>query len=129
MTVPMSESLPINCAARNATWVYARPVPPRFPGAPTITEITRSHLMPDSSALPEGADLAVELYGGAVLLRLDGLLRRIYTGRFEWVGFASEAEARAAFVGLWRRIERLETPAEVSEAAAAWRDESIRREG
>jgi len=38
------------------------------------------------------------------------------------------AETRAAFVGLWRRIGRLEIPAEVSEAAA-WRDESIRRAG
>lgn len=119
----MRKSLPINCAARNSVWVYDQAVQPRFPGAPTITEKTRSHEMPDIDGLPEGSDVAVELYGGAIALQLDGLTHRIATGRFRWVHFASEEAARTAFVSLWGRIKLLESVAEVSEAVEAWRNE------
>jgi hypothetical protein len=43
--------------------------------------------MPDFDTLPEGADVAVELYGKAILLQLDGLSKRVYTERFEFVSF------------------------------------------
>jgi hypothetical protein len=91
----MKKSLPITCAARNAIWIYPRAVPPRFAGAPTIIETTRSHEMPDLDALPEGADVAVELYGRALLLRLDGLSNRVFTGRFEFVSFSGAKIWRA----------------------------------
>jgi len=41
--------------------------------------------MPDFGALPEGADIAVELYGGAVTLRLDGAQLRVYIRKFKYV--------------------------------------------
>lgn len=119
-SMPRGKRLPLNCAARTAVWVYPRTVPPRFPGAPAITETTRSHQMPDIPKLPEGADVAVELYGGACVLRLDGGQRRVYVRRFRYAPFASEAEARKAFLELWREVERLASHADVEAAAELW---------
>ena len=116
----MSKTLPINSAARNAVWVYDSLAEPRFNGAPTIVEPKRSYEMPDFGALPEGADIAVELYGGAVTLRLDGAQRRIYVRRFEFVSFASDEEARHRFLTLWREVESLDSAAEVERAADEW---------
>lgn len=114
------ETLPINCAVRNAVWVYPRVAPPRFRGAPAIVETTRSHEMPDIECLPEGADVTVELYGGVCSLWLDGGQRRVYVGRFRYTPFPSEEEARRAFVELWREVEPLGSPAEVERAAEGW---------
>jgi hypothetical protein len=116
----MSGPLPINCAARNAVWVYDDVAEPRFAGAPEIVERKRSYEMPDFNSLPEGADIAVELYGGAVTLRLDGAQRRVYIRRFEFVSFASEEEARHRFLTLWREVETLDSAAEVERAADEW---------
>lgn len=121
----MKKSLPITCASRNAIWIYPRAVPPRFKDAPTIMETTRTHEMPDFETLPDGADVAVELYGKAILLRLDGLSNRIYTERFEFISFHSAKEARLAFVSLWRIIEHLNSPGEISDAARAWREQCL----
>ena len=111
---------PINSAARNALWVYPAARPPRFAGAPTVVETTRSYEMPDVLALPGGADVRVEFYGGAYSFWLDGERRRVYVGRFEHVSFTSDEEARYAFLTLWREVEMLESPAEVERAAALW---------
>ena len=116
----MSKTLPINSAARNAMWVYDALVEPRFDGAPAIVESKRSYEMPDFSSLPEGADIAVELYGGVVTLRLDGAQRRVYIRRFEFVPFASDEEARHRFLTLWREVEALDSAAEVERAADEW---------
>ena len=112
-------SLPINSAARNCVWTYPHTVPPRFAGAPALVEATRSREMPDVLALPEGADVSVEFYGGAYSFWLDGEKRRVYVRRFEYVSFASE-EARHAFLTLWREVEGLESAAEVERAAEQW---------
>lgn len=93
---------------------------PRFVGAPAIVEPRRSYEMPDFRSLPEGADIAVELYGGTVTLRLDGAQRRIYVRRFEFVSFASDEEARHRFLTLWREVEVLDSVAEVERAAEEW---------
>jgi len=116
----MSETLPINSAVRNAVWVYDAIVEPRFSGAPAIVEPKRSYEMPDFNSLPEGADIAVELYGGAVTLRLDGVQRRVYIRRFEFVSFATDEEARHRFLTLWREVESLDSAAEVERAAEEW---------
>lgn len=116
----MSEGLPINAAARNCVWAYPHTVPPRFVGAPAVIETTRSHEMPDVLALPEGADVSVEFYGGAYSFWLDGEKRRVYVRRFDYVSFASEEEARHAFLTLWREVEGLESAAEVERAAGEW---------
>jgi hypothetical protein len=116
----MSKTLPINSAARNAVWVYDSLAEPRFAGAHAIVEPRRSYEMPDFGSLPEGADIAVELYGGAVTLRLDGAQRRSYTRRFEFVSFASDEEARHTFLTLWREVEALDTIAEVERVAEEW---------
>ena len=116
----MSKTLPINSAARNALWVYDALVAPRFDGAPAIVEPKRSYEMPDFSSLPEGADIAVELYGGAITLRLDGAQRRVYIRRFEFVSFTSDEEARHKFLTLWREVEALDSAAEVERAADEW---------
>jgi hypothetical protein len=116
----MSKTLPINSAARNAVWVYDSLAEPRFVGAPAIVEPRRSYEMPDFRSLPEGADIAVELYGGTVTLRLDGAQRRIYVRRFEFVSFASDEEARHRFLTLWREVEVLDSVAEVERAAEEW---------
>jgi hypothetical protein len=116
----MSETLPINSAARNAVWVYDAVVEPRFNGAPALVEPKRSYEMPEFNSLPEGADIAVELYGGAVTLRLNGAQRRIYIRRFEFVSFSSDEEARHRFLTLWREVEALDSAAEVERAAEEW---------
>lgn len=95
-------------------------MPPRFAGAPAVVETTRSHEMPDVLALPEGADVAVEFYGGAYFFWLEGERRRVYVRRFEYASFTSEEEARYAFLTLWREVERLESPAAVERAAGQW---------
>jgi hypothetical protein len=120
MTVGKSKTLPINSAARNAVWVFDAVTEPRFIGAPDIVEKRRSHEMPDVVSLPAGADLAVELYGGAVTLRLDGGRRRVCVRRFEFVPFASDEEARHGFLTLWREVEALESASEVERAAEDW---------
>jgi hypothetical protein len=93
LLMPRGRKLPINCAARNAVWVYPRVAEPRFPGAPEVVETARSHQMPDFSALPEGSDVTVELYGGACSLWLDGENHRVYACRFPYASFNSQ-EAR-----------------------------------
>jgi hypothetical protein len=114
------EPLPINSVARNAVWAYDAFSPPRFGGAPTIVERIRSHQMPDFNKLPEAADVAVELYGGAVTLRLDGMTRRIYTRRFDYATYRTDEEARHAFLTLWREVERLDSSDAVARAAVEW---------
>ena len=118
--MPKAKELPINCAARNAVWVYPRVAPPRFPGAPAIVETTRSYQMPDITALPDGSDVAVELYGGACTLRLDGENHRVYVRRFHYAGFDSQGEARRAFSDLWREVERRGSAEDVERAADKW---------
>ena len=120
MTTYMSETLPINSATRNALWVYDAVVEPRFSGAPALVESKRSYEMPDFNSLPEGADIAVELYGGAVTLRLDGAQRRVYIRRYEYVSFSSDEEARHRFLTLWREVEALDSIAEVERATDEW---------
>jgi hypothetical protein len=114
------EQLPINSAARNAVWVYDTLMPPRFANAPTLVERTRQHERLDFNQLPAGADVAVELYGGAVALRLDGQRRRVYIAKFEYASYRTEEEARYAFLTLWREVEALDAPVAVTEAAAEW---------
>ena len=65
MTAVMNDQLPINSAARNALWIYDALAEPRFAGAPAIVEPKRSYEMPNFNSLPEGANIAVELYGGS----------------------------------------------------------------
>jgi hypothetical protein len=112
--------LPINCAARNAVWSYPVAVQPRFAGAPTIFEPTRTYERPDVFSLPEGADVTVEFYGGACSLWLDGERRRVHVRRFDHITYQTEEEARHAFMRLWREVELLESPAEIERAAERW---------
>lgn len=126
-TVVMSERLPINSAARNALWIYDAIVEPRFIGAPAVVEPKRSYEMPEFNSLPEGADIAVELYGGAITLRLDGAQRRIYIRRFEYVSFSSDEEARHRFLTLWREVEALDSVADVERAADEWLEKRKRK--
>jgi hypothetical protein len=118
------KSPPINSVARNAVWSYPQATLPRFPGAPAIIETTRSYEPPDMTALPDGADIGVELYGGAVKFHLDGERRRIYVARFEYVSFISQREARAALASLWRQLKRLDTIADVEETIRRWYESS-----
>ncbi len=127
MTTVMSERLPINSAARNALWIYDAIVEPRFIGAPAVVEPKRSYEMPEFNSLPEGADIAVELYGGTVTLRLDGAQRRVYIRRFEFVSFSSDEEARHRFLTLWREVEALDSAAEVERAADEWLEKRKRK--
>ena len=127
MTAVMNDQLPINSAARNALWIYDALVEPRFAGAPAIVEPKRSYEMPNFNALPEGAGIAVELYGGAVTLRLDGAQRRVYIRKFEYVSFTSDEEARHRFLTLWREVEALDTIAEVERVAEEWLERRRRR--
>src|SRR5438477_12389391 len=113
MTVSKSKALPINSVARNALWVYDAMVEPRFAGAPAVVESKRSYEMPDFNSLPEGADIAVELYGGAVTLRLDGAQRRVYIRRYEYVSFSSDEEARHRLLRLWREVEAVDSIGDV----------------
>jgi hypothetical protein len=114
------DSFPINSALRNAVWVYDALVPSRFANAPAIVERRRAHELPDFGQLPEGADVAVELYGGAVTLRLDGVRRRVYTAKFDYISYPQDEEARSAFLTLWREIAGLESVAEVEATATEW---------
>jgi hypothetical protein len=116
----MNSSLPINSAVRNAVWIHDTLVKPRFAGAPTLVEKRRTHLMPDFNCLPESADIEVELYGGAVTLRLNGELHRVSIQRFEYVSFPSDEEARYGFLTLWREVETLGSAAEVERVAEVW---------
>lgn len=116
----MSYYFPINAARRNAVWTYPRAVSPRFPGAPEIAEITKSHEPPDVISLPSGADVSVEFYGGVYSFWLVGDRCRVYVGRFEYASFKSEEEARYAFAQLWREVEGLESPREVEKTAGRW---------
>lgn len=120
MAAESKNELPINCAARNCVWVYPRAVEPRFPGAPVIFETARTYEQPDVFSLPEGSDVTVEFYGGAVSLWLDGERQRVYVRRFDFVSLVSEEEARHAFMQLWREVEVLESPAEIELAAERW---------
>lgn len=97
-------------------------MPPRFKGAPSIVETTRSHEMPDFDHLPEGSDVTVEIYGGAVTLWLRGDRRRVYVERFTYRTFTNEDDARAAFLSLWREVEALDSPAAVERAALQWHE-------
>ncbi len=115
-----TKEMPINCAARNSVWVYPRAAPPRFAGAPVIFEIARSHERPDIFSLPEGSDVTVELYGGAVVLRLEGELCRVHIRRFDHITFPTEEEARHALMRLWREVELLESVAQIELAAERW---------
>jgi hypothetical protein len=56
------------------------------------------------------------LYGGACSLWLDEDNRRVYVHRFRYAPSPSEGESRRAFLGLWRAVERLGSPAEVESA-------------
>lgn len=76
--------------------------------------------MPDFASLPEGSDVAVEIYGGAVTLRLRGDLPRVYVERFTYVSFDAEEHARAAFLLLWREVESMESASDVERAAKQW---------
>lgn len=127
MTTVMSERLPINSAARNALWIYTAVVEPRFIGAPAVVEPKRSYEMPEFNSLPEGADIAVELYNGAITLRLDGAQRRVYIRRFEFVSFSSDEEARHRFLTLWREVEALDSIAEIERAADEWLEKRKRK--
>lgn len=93
---------------------------PRFAGAAAVVETTRSFEMPDVVSLPGGGDVRVEFYGGAYSCWLDGERHRVYVGRFDYVSFTSDEEARHALLTLWREVELLESPAEVERAAAHW---------
>lgn len=115
------QPLPINAAGRLALWVYPRVAVSRFPNAPPAVETTRSYERPEFDSLPEGAEVEVELWGGAVKLRVDGVRRRVYTERFEYLSFATEREARSAFLELWERIKRSESVEDVMKAITAWR--------
>lgn len=119
----MKNQLPINAAGRLALWTYSRVAVSRFPNAPVVVETTRSYERPDFDSLPEGSEVELELWGGAVRLGLDGERRRVYTEKFEHVSFATEREARAAFLELWVRVERLESVAEVIGTISAWRQD------
>lgn len=94
--------------------------PPRFASAPVVIETMRSYEMPDVIVLPGGADVSVEFYGGTYSFWLDGERRRVYVGRFDYVSYNSDEEARYALLTLWREVELLESPAEVERAAALW---------
>lgn len=120
MSIMKTKDKPINSAVRNSVWVYPRAALPRFVGAPVIFEITRSRDCPDIFSLPKGADVTVELYGGAVVLRLEGELRRVHIRRFDHITFPTEEEARYAFMRLWREIEMLESAAQIELAAERW---------
>jgi hypothetical protein len=85
-----------------------------------MVETARSYEIPDFDSLPEGSEVVVELYGGAVSYRLDGKKRRVYVTRFDWIPFSSESSARQAFLDLWETLRGLDSVAAVEKAAHAW---------
>lgn len=119
---------PINSAARNAVWSYSRHVPPRFPGAPTITETRRTYDPPDFDQLPADSDVEVQIYGGAITFKLDGWLHRVSVERFRWTRCTDDVSARRTLLELWREVEDLRSPAEVVERAARWYEQRQREE-
>jgi hypothetical protein len=123
----LMNDLPINAAARNAVWSYDHLVPSRFPGGAAIVEKTHSPLMPQLLSLPEAAEVEVVLYSGAITLRLSAHPPRIYIERFEYLTYKDEAEARLNFLQLWRALEHLESPDEVSREAHNWIEEMRRK--
>ena len=64
--------------------------------------------------------MTLELFGGAVVLRLEGELRRVHIRRFDHLTFSTEEEARHAFMRLWREIEMMESVAAIELAAERW---------
>ena len=82
--------------------------------------MARSHERPDIFSLSEGSDVMVELYGGAVVLRLEGELHRVHIRRFDHVTFSTEEEARHAFMRLWREIKMMKSVAAIELAAERW---------
>lgn len=116
----MDTTLPINCAARNAVWCYDDEVEPRFAGAPRIVDKRRSSGLPNILALVAGADVEVDIFGGSVQLRMRGDVPRIYIAKYDYISFLDEAEARLNFLELWRDIELLQSPQEVTKAAEDW---------
>ena len=66
--------------------------------------------------------MGVEFYGDAYSFsfRVDGERCLVYVGRFDYVSFVSDGEARHALLTLRREVEMLESPAEVERAAARW---------
>ena len=49
-------------------WTYPRIAVSRFPNAPPVVEATRSYERPDFDSLPDGAEVGVELWRGAIRL-------------------------------------------------------------
>jgi hypothetical protein len=64
--------------------------------------------------------MTVELYGGAVVLRLEGELRRVHIRRFDHVTLPTEEEARHAFMRLCREVGMMESAATIELAAERW---------
>lgn len=92
------------------------------PNFTLTTDLEDIDLMGEVSGLGDylaalAASTSVELYGGAVTLRLDGAQRRIYIRRFEYVSFASDEEARYRFLALWREEKSLDSAAEIERMA------------
>ena len=51
---------------------------------------------------------------------MNGENHCFYVRRFHYAGFPSQDEARRASLGLWRKVERLGSAAEVERAAERW---------
>ena len=71
---------------------------------PGIYETAHFHDRPNVFSLPEGSDVTVGLYGGAVSLRLEGEMRKIHVRPFDHITFPTEVESRHAFKLLWREV-------------------------
>lgn len=115
-----TKELSINSALKNSIWTYPLVTPQRFRGATEIDEPVRTLERPDIFNLPAGADITVEIYGGACIFRLEGSRKRVHVRRFDHVTFSSEEEARHAFMRLWREVETLESPSEIQLAVESW---------
>lgn len=115
MTVTSNEELPINCAARNSVCAYPRAVAPRFACAPVIFEMTTRTTATKSQ--PEGADVAVELYGGRSHYGSMARGGSVHMPRFDYASFPSEDEVRHTFMHFW---SVLESPNEVEQATGRW---------
>lgn len=64
--------------------------------------------------------MAVDLYGDAFSLWLDGTGCVTHVRRFDYATVPRKEETRHAFIRLWREVERLESPAEMELAAERW---------